>query len=343
MGLAIYLGFFYEKKGEITISVDALSRVFDVHQPVGGLEISYAGENLRIAKKTLWSLSFTVRNSGNAEIKKSDFDDQVPFGLRINGASLVEQPSIKTKVDYLQQQLRITTANDSIALVPVIWEPGDEVKVDLLLLGSDSVRPSMSPVGKIAGIKKIAFIDIDKIPSGPPTWEKVLGPDSYLVQLARLPIYFIGAIVFALLTLMLLAIVISPIALLAERSQKAQRAKLISTHLEINHGNAILKKLADIYVERGEHVLKDFGEFAVDLAKPETSEAIANCSKSDANKKVLADWKQTNRLRFDADKWRSLGLVEVKDVSITPVDGADEANRTLCSLLKIELTTAKND
>lgn len=51
IGIAIYSGFFYEKKATLNATISNLSPVFDVVKPVGGLDISYGGVNLREAKK----------------------------------------------------------------------------------------------------------------------------------------------------------------------------------------------------------------------------------------------------------------------------------------------------
>ncbi|MDG0852182.1 hypothetical protein [Roseateles puraquae] len=77
--LGVY-GLVAERQGQLKVSLVSISSVFDVHQPVGGLDVSYEGRSLRSAKKALWSLSLVVPNSGNAGIRRNDFDVRSPGG-----------------------------------------------------------------------------------------------------------------------------------------------------------------------------------------------------------------------------------------------------------------------
>lgn len=157
LGLGYLHCVFYERKPELSISVDAMSKVFDLYRPVGGLEVSYAGENLRSSKKNLWVLTATIKNIGNAEVRKGDYDDKVPLGLEIGGAVIAERPTLKTNVDYLAKNLSISATGNRILFSPVILEPGESFEITTLLLGSESVKPSIVPIGKLAGIKSIAL------------------------------------------------------------------------------------------------------------------------------------------------------------------------------------------
>ena len=109
VGLAVYQGFFYEKRGQISIYLDPPTRVFDLHQSIGGLEVSYGGEDLRKKNETLWIVNVSIRNTGNAEIRKGDYDEQVPLGLAIDEGQIVDAPKLRTSVNYLQQNLKIKT------------------------------------------------------------------------------------------------------------------------------------------------------------------------------------------------------------------------------------------
>lgn len=67
---------FYEKRPEILVKTEAISPVLSILKPVGGLSISYAGQDLRNSGKTLWVVTATISNDGSAGIKKTDYDDK---------------------------------------------------------------------------------------------------------------------------------------------------------------------------------------------------------------------------------------------------------------------------
>jgi len=148
---AIYTTYFLEKRAELLFSVDALSKVFDVHKPIGGLEVSYSGENLREAKKTLWYLSLKVQNSGNAGVKKVDYDDLSPVGVRILGATISEIQPIKASNGYLQKNLSARRQTNEIYFSLVIFEPNDAFEISMLLLSSEGQKPEIETLGVLSG------------------------------------------------------------------------------------------------------------------------------------------------------------------------------------------------
>ena len=148
---AIYTAYFLEKRAELLFSVEALSKVFDVHKPIGGLEVSYAGENLREAKKTLWYLNLKVQNSGNAGVKKVDYDDLSPIGVRILGATISEIQPIQASNGYLQKNLSARRQANEIYFSPVIFEPNDAFEISMLLLSSEGQKPEIETLGVLSG------------------------------------------------------------------------------------------------------------------------------------------------------------------------------------------------
>jgi hypothetical protein len=151
LGTAFYFSVFYERQGNLVIRVDSLSRVLDVHQPVGGLEITYGGENLRTSKKTLWVLNATIFNRGNAAVRKGDFDEAVPLGFVVDDAVPAEQPRLSSSVEYLRKNVQATAKGQLVALTPAVFEPGDGVHLALLLLGPEATKPQLSASGKVVG------------------------------------------------------------------------------------------------------------------------------------------------------------------------------------------------
>lgn len=256
-GFAIYTAFFYEKRGELRVSIDALTRVFDVYQPVGGLEISYAGENLRSAKKALWAASFTISNPGNAEIKKGDFDDQVPFGVLVEGADIVETPTIKTSVEYLSRNLKTTTKKDSISLSPIILEPGDEIQVGMMLLGSESARPTLKAIGKVAGIKTISIRSIEQKEADKGTWKTAIEGGETLVHIVRFLLYGAGGLFVITLIFAMGFWLSSPFRALKDKIERDKRRDKVISYQTSESNSKIDQALLQIYIDKGENALQE--------------------------------------------------------------------------------------
>ncbi|MDM0082914.1 hypothetical protein QTI17_20175 [Variovorax sp. J31P179] len=256
IALAVYQGFFYERKPELTVRVDALSPVFDIHQPVGGLSISYGGEDLRSAKKTLWVLKATISNTGNAELRKGDYDDRAPLGLEVRLAEVVDQPTVHTSNAYLSENLRVVPEKHSVRLTPVILEPGDSLELTLLLLGPESNRPEIVPVGKIAGLRGIVYLGPNAPEDSTSVWRQSIQGDSLLVHPIRAIIYFFGTLLFLSLFAALAIAVTSPFRTWKEHREKQSRQTQMREYRRHGELGRAQRFLIDIYIEKGADNLK---------------------------------------------------------------------------------------
>lgn len=250
--LAVYTAFFYERKPELAVSVDALSKVFDLYRPVGGLEVSYAGENLRSSKKNLWVLTATVKNVGNAEVRKVDYDDKSPLGLEIGGAVIAERPTLKTTVNYLGENLAVSFTGNQIVFSPVILEPGDAFEITVLLLGSESAKPTVTPVGKVAGIKTISLTTPETPTPNRSIWRQSVEATSPWVHLIRGPIYMFGTLLSLILVGVAIAALMSPISKIQERRKVAQRQAQLREYRQHEELRKESRYLIDQYVASGE-------------------------------------------------------------------------------------------
>lgn len=253
--LAIYKGFFYERKPELAVSVDSMSKVFDLYRPVGGLEVSYSGEDLRTSKKNLWVMTATVKNLGNADIRKGDYDDKVPLGLKIQGAVIAEHPTIKTSTEYLAKNLTVTSSEGQIFFSPVILEGGDSFEITALLLGSDTSKPTVLPTGKVAGIKSIVISTPESPSPEKSVWAQAYGGTSLWVQVIRAPSYFLGFILSLLMIAGCVAASIAPFGAIGARRRAHERQKKAREYRRHEELRKDSRYLLDQYVTSGDRGL----------------------------------------------------------------------------------------
>jgi hypothetical protein len=252
LAFGIFQTFFYEKRGELEITVDAVSRVFDIHQPVGGLEISYSGQNLRSTNQALWAVTFTVTNSGNAEIRKGDYDTDVPFGVQIVGGKIVDIPTKRTSIDYLEKNLKINSSSDLLLLSPVIFEPKDSVQISTVVLGPENLKPSIFARGKVAGIKTISVITSDQKGSGKSAWRMATEVDRPVVHINRIVIYGFFTLFGIVGLLMAILFLLEPFnAWLAARKRRQE----VGNYMEAGHYQITERVLMDLYRDHGAEAL----------------------------------------------------------------------------------------
>lgn len=255
--IAVYFSMFFERQGELVIRVDALSRVFDIHRPVGGLEVTYGGENLRTAKKALWVLTASIQNRGNAAVRKNDFDDAVPLGFEVIGGIIAEQPELASSTLYLAKNMKVRGAGSLLALTPAVLEPGDSVQLNVLILGAEATKPTIVASGKVAGQKRIEVVQGEEETGRQKTYLDRLIPGESLPALAlRWLVTGIAYVFASILVLGLIVIAVgAPISAVSEAlaaRKRRLRAQQVAGQLERNEAT---EYLLDLYKTRDVHGL----------------------------------------------------------------------------------------
>jgi len=252
--LSVYTAFYYEKRPDIVVTIDTFSKVVDVARPVGGLEISYAGQDLRQTQKTLWVLTATIKNNGNAELRRGDYDDKAPLGLEFGDAVVVDRPSVKTKSTYLQKNLMVTVEQGRLLFSPVIVEAGEAFEVTALVLGSNTVRPAVTVVGKIAGAQTITLVSPESTPKDG-VWQQAVLSGGPLVQLVRLPVYSVGALFVIAVVVMFAFTIMRPFAARQERKDMVTRQAQVRAFKPGESISPAIRFLGDLYISKGERGL----------------------------------------------------------------------------------------
>jgi len=200
LALAIYLGFFYERRAELQLAIVSNTDVFSVSEKLSKLEIAYAGENLSKSRKRLRLVTMRLSNRGNADIPKSSFDDNAPMGVRVSLGQIIEPPEVSGS-SYFKENVKPRLLDAStVHFAPVILAAGDSFDVRLLLLVSESEAPTIAPLGKIAGIKEVEVVDVSFPPQTVPSTsllDELFDSPWYLHPL-RLLSYFMLFIVAAI-------------------------------------------------------------------------------------------------------------------------------------------------
>ncbi|EEB5697353.1 TPA: hypothetical protein G8L80_001208 [Salmonella enterica] len=249
--VAIYVGFYYEKQGNISIELMQPTKVLDIHQAVGGLSISYNGEELRTAKKNLWLINVTIKNTGNAVIRKGDFDDSSLLTLRVSGGEVVEKPTIITDSVYLKDNIKPRISNDSLVFNPVIIEPDEKFRVSFFVLGSENSSPVISLVGKVAGVKGFDILKMSGDSQTESFWSEVFTTSKWWYQIIRVFVYAFLCLILMALLAMSLSIPSDIISARRKNKEKSIRSVKVNDYKPEEDISLQRKTLLDFYVAGG--------------------------------------------------------------------------------------------
>lgn len=337
LAFAVYQTYFYEKNPQIEIRIDALSPVFDIHAPVGGLQVFYAGDDLRTKKEKLWIMSVSVTNSGSAAVRKTDYDETVPLGLRFSGAIIAEMPTFRSANSYLQENLKLAFQANQIKFSPVIFEPGDSFQVTVLLLGPEGARPLLEGAGKIAGVRVFSIVTQDSKSSDKSWWEKVTGAEEFWVQPARAIVYLFGGILsWALLASGVLLVVV-PFFYFREKMERAERLSRIKAYRKDGGLEKEARYLCDQYAENGNSALRNV--WGVIKEAKERRALLDSLGAIEDNNLVeqIANKLAPNRHAHSARELAKHGLFSVEGLCPTWPETLEAAVSDLAAYLNIDL------
>ena len=98
-------------------------------------------------------------NNGEVDILTNHYDQEHDWGIKFEHGEVIEARLIDTNSDYLRSKIiPERTGSDTVVFPKIIFEKGKSFAVEILLLHSKNKSPSISPVGKIAGIDTISIL-----------------------------------------------------------------------------------------------------------------------------------------------------------------------------------------
>ncbi len=201
IGIVSY--FFERNTTSIKFQLLSNTNVFDIHEEIKPLDIIYNGQSIKNAKQNLKVFTLKISNNGDKDILNDFYDDRDPLGFQISKGLIIEKPTlIGASNSYIKKNLKLVLKNGAIiTFSPIILETGEYFTAKILVLHNQSEEPTIKPVGKIAGIKEIDFIDENDLNNKNPVLELLLNSFSgnIFIQLTRSVIYFIIVVILIVL------------------------------------------------------------------------------------------------------------------------------------------------
>jgi hypothetical protein len=173
---AISYAISYFEKGSPRLRIEEVSRanVIDLKEEVSDLAISYKGVNLRSNHQTLAVVTLKISNDGAASISKPNYDDLAPVGVivskrgsgldsRLSGTvpTITKAEFMGASAEYLSNTVTLSFSSTNATLNPVIIDPGDFIRIKLLVLHGEDNDFAIRSTGKIAGVKEIKFVSLN--------------------------------------------------------------------------------------------------------------------------------------------------------------------------------------
>lgn len=154
LGYAVYTEHFKSTSPEIVFDIIANTQVLSIKENINKLNIVYDKQDLKSRNENLVILTVRVSNNGASEIKEVDYFSKIPFGMKVIGGKIAEQPILlNTSSAFLSNELRLrydTLGNLFINKLPI--DKRDFFTIKILSICKGNNLPSILPLGKISGV-----------------------------------------------------------------------------------------------------------------------------------------------------------------------------------------------
>lgn len=220
-GITIYNEFFRSDQPIIKYELIGNTSILELKEDVRKLKIIYDDLDIKEQKKALSVISFRVNNDGRKPLFKTYYDEMAPLGFTINSGKIINAEKISISNPYLEDNLQIYIKEEKKAIFSeVILDPGDYFVIKTLILHDESSSPTISPIGKIAGLDRIEITNLLSEEKEQSFWRSVFY-GNILVHITRIPVYFFGFL-FSLI------IFIVPIAIASDKLEERKKNKIIN-------------------------------------------------------------------------------------------------------------------
>lgn len=150
--------YFHEKRPSLAFEVLNDANVLDVRAAVAGLRISFRDADIAQSNQNLRVISVRVLNTGEADLRPTDFDENVPWGLHVRDGTVVSAHLVTASSAYLSERLAPTLVGDDVRFSRPILEKGAQFTLELIVLHPKDRLPQLVPIGKIVGSDDFSLV-----------------------------------------------------------------------------------------------------------------------------------------------------------------------------------------
>ena len=181
-----------ESRPSVTIESISTTNVLDLRRALQDLTIEFRGRDVQEQNLNLRIVTINVANTGEVDILQSHYAEEIDWGIEFQSGEVVEARLVDASSEYLMSEVVPQQSGPRTVTFPkVVLDRGSAFVIEVLLLHSISEFPSLSAVGKIAGIEEI------NVESRPLTMQEErlfaqIFRGSPLVQVSRALIYLVG-------------------------------------------------------------------------------------------------------------------------------------------------------
>jgi len=180
--LVIYYVGEVNRKTDLRIHLRSEEELVELREQMPGLQITYEGKSILEAQLRIKIVTLAFVNRGR-DIVQTMYDQDLPFGLRFPGSSVVGAELVRPSAAHFLENLKIELATigenasapsrksgkktNAVLLPKPIFDSGSYMSMKVFLLQSaDDTQTKVEVLGKIAGQKEVPVIADEVVTEG---------------------------------------------------------------------------------------------------------------------------------------------------------------------------------
>lgn len=150
---AIYLGHFKNDEPDLIFDILSNTEVLSINEDINNLQILFNGDTLNSNTEKLYILTIRIKNSGNDDVRESDYFSGSPFGFKIENGTIVENPKlIDASSNFLLENLSLKSNQNKVEIDPIPINQDQYFTIKVLSIANTPNPPGLKPIGMVSGI-----------------------------------------------------------------------------------------------------------------------------------------------------------------------------------------------
>jgi len=158
IGLSLYLSLLTTAP-KITYLIESKKDLIERGNTPKKLGVFFEGTDVIQQKKNIRIYTIKMSNDGSKDLLQDHYDSNLPWGLSVHDGVILEIRPVESSSSYIYENIKPRSdVGREVMLNKIIFERGNYYLFDLMVLHDIKAEPTLTPLGKIAGQKKIEIV-----------------------------------------------------------------------------------------------------------------------------------------------------------------------------------------
>ena len=157
--LALYQYFYpIERNANLTIYQKSTFDAFQINKEIERLKVFFDSTNIQNAGLNLKVYKLKLVNNGDIDINKDLYDEEIPFGLKVDSGTVIGYSILNGSDNYLKNNFNIQLLDsNTLEFNKIMFDKNSFIEFEIMVMHKAIHTPKLVTTGKIEGITTITI------------------------------------------------------------------------------------------------------------------------------------------------------------------------------------------